>query len=97
MLDMHSRNKSRINRLQLASPNIWGAALGMLWGGQSVNNQLTGYSPPVNNTLIYANTNNRLHLGIVIPVGDHGLLMVVTSLDIYSALYTSIHKLSCSF
>ena len=54
----------------------------MLWGGQPVNNQLTGYSPPVNNTLIYANTNNRLHLGIVIPVGDHGLLMVVTSLAV---------------
>ena len=52
----------------------------MLWGGQSVNNQLTGYSPPVNNTLIYANTNNLLQFGIVIPVRDHGQLMVVTCL-----------------
>ena len=52
----------------------------MLWGGQPVNNQLTGYSPPVNNTLIYANTNNLLQFGIVIPVRDHGQLMVVTCL-----------------
>ena len=52
----------------------------MLWEGQSVNNQLTGYSPPVNNTLIYANTNNLLHFGVVIPVRDHSLLMVVSSL-----------------
>ena len=42
---------------------------------QVSNNQLTGYSPPVNSTLIYANTNNLLHFGIVIPVRDHAVVM----------------------
>ena len=65
----------------------------MLWGGQPVNNQLTGYSPPVNNTLIYANTNNLLQFGIVIPIRDHGLLMVVSSLApvAYQLLAGAVH------
>ena len=68
--------------------SILGAAFGGSSCPQVSNNQLTGYSPSVNNILIYANTNNLLHFGIVIPVRDHSLLMVVSSLALFPHGFT---------